>query len=268
VTTHHNPTHPTTTPTDATHSAADATAATTAHHTPPSASTARNHQIAYLLQQVMDAPDHQLAKGKANRFPRAVARELNLTPAAANDLRDDLVRDGYLRTLKKSGSTVYELTDKGKHLLPTLEQKPLPEGRKPLREGPVSAEVQLARKTFLLFQLFEADHQTLEQKEANRFREPGRKFLALSAGTANRLRKEMADQGMIAMTRQGRNATYKLTQAGIEFLGASSSFPETEFSLNGRVLNDLLESARESARQFQTPVPEPATEPVPIGHIS
>ena len=44
------------------------------------------------------------------------------------------VSGGHLRTLKKSGSIVYELTDKGKTLLPTLEQKPLPEGRKPLRE--------------------------------------------------------------------------------------------------------------------------------------
>lgn len=216
-----------------------------------------NYQRAYLLQQVLESPERQLAKGKANRFPRAIARELRLTPTIANDLRETLVTEGHLRTLKKSGSLVYELTPQGQTYLATLEQKPLPEGRKPVREGPVSSEVQLARKTFLLFQLFEAPNQTLEQKEANRFREPGRKFLALSAGAANRLRKEMAEQGMIEMKRDGRNATYRLAQAGIEFLGASSSFPEAEFAMEGRVLNDLLEAARESARQFQAPIHEP-----------
>jgi predicted transcriptional regulator len=212
----------------------------------------------------MDAPDHQLAKGKANRFPRAVSRELNLTPTEANTLRDEMVQEGLLRTLKKSGSVVYELTEQGQAVLSTMEQKPVPEGRKPVREGPVSEEVRLQRRTFLLFQLFEAPDQTLEQKEANRFREPGRKFLSLSASTANRLRREMADQGLIALTRNGRNATYRLTPTGVEFLGARSSFPETEFTLNGRVLNELLEAARESARQFEA-APEPARTPEPVG---
>jgi predicted transcriptional regulator len=194
-----------------------------------------------------------------------------MTPATANSLRDELVQEGHLHTLKKSGSVVFELTDAGKALLHTLEQKPIPEGRRPTREGPVSAEVQLARKTFLLFQLFEAENQTLDQKAANRFREPGRKFLELKGTTANRLRKEMADQGLIHMTRQGRNATYRLTQAGIEFLGARSSFPSTEFSLNGRVLNELLEIARETARQFQPTASEtsrrPQDVPEPVGHM-
>src|SRR5437879_2499229 len=102
-------------------------------------------------------------------------------------------------------------TTRPAHQLQRMSRRTTRRARKPLREGPVSSDVQLARKTFLLFQLFEAENQTLEQKEANRFREPGRKFLALSASTANRLRKEMADQGLIEMTRQGRNATYKLS---------------------------------------------------------
>lgn len=238
--------------------------------TPAATNRERDFQRAYLLQQVFNGPDHQLAKGKANRLPRAVARELSLTPTGANALRDELVQEGHLRTLKKSGSVVFELTEQGRTLLSTLEQKPIPEGRKPTREGPVSAEVQLARRTFLLFQLFEAEGQTLDQKVANRFREPGRKFLDLKATTANRLRKEMADQGLLTLTRNGRNATYRLNQAGIEFLGVRSAFPETEFAINGRILNELLESARESARQFQ-PSQEArvgAPTPVPVGASS
>lgn len=251
----------------------DSTHHPSTHSVPATAPTdQRVHQRAYLLQQVMESPEHQLAKGKANRFPRAVSRELDLTPTLANTLRDELVGEGHLRTLKKSGSIVYELTDAGKAHLQTLERRPIPEGRKPSREGPVSSEVHLARKTFLLFQLFEADNQTLEQKAANRFREPGRKHLDLKASTANRLRREMADQGLIQLTRNGRNAVYKLTQAGVEFLGARSNFPDTEFALSGRVLNDLLEAARETARQFQTPAPDmtPETESIeePVGQLN
>src|SRR5436305_14640230 len=142
---HHTATHSTTSQEVPASPATDGTSPATPP--PPSGSThhhkERDYQRAYLLLQVMESPEHQLAKGKANRFPRAVARELNLNPTLANTLRDELVQEGLLRTLKKSGSIVYEVTDRGKAVLPTLEQKPVPEGRKPVREGPVSDEGRL-----------------------------------------------------------------------------------------------------------------------------
>src|SRR5262245_25843027 len=125
---------------------------TTATASPPSnAEAERQHQRAYLIQQVLDAPGQQLAKGKANRFPRGVKRELNLTPTAANEIRDSLEEEGYLRSGKRGTSQVYEVTDSGRTYLATLPQKPIPEARKQAPEQPVSEEAQRHRRTFLLF---------------------------------------------------------------------------------------------------------------------
>ena len=66
------------------------------------------YQIAYLLLQLQEAPGGRLAKGKANRFPRAVQRELNLSADAANALRERLVEEGYVRSGRKAGSLTYE----------------------------------------------------------------------------------------------------------------------------------------------------------------
>src|SRR5262249_4009537 len=158
----------------------------------------------------------RLAKGNANRFPRAVQRELNLTPAGANALRDELVQEGYVATSRKGGSVTYELTDAGRSHLQALPQKPIPLGKRPSADQPGREEVRKFRRTFLLFQLFEADGQELDQKVVNRFREPGRKFLDLRAPAANGLRKALAEEGLVEISRQGRNATYRLTAAGRE----------------------------------------------------
>ncbi|HKB42672.1 MAG TPA: hypothetical protein VKD72_39955, partial [Gemmataceae bacterium] len=217
------------------------------------------YQRAYLLQQVKDSSGGKLAKGKANRFPRAVARELNLTAGVANTLRDQLVQEGRLATTKKGGSITYELTPTGETYLQTLEHKPLPAGtRGHVHEADVPEEVRKYRRTFLLFQLFEIEGQALDQKAINRFREPGRKFLDLKAPAANAFRAQMIAEGLIEEHRQGRNATYRLTPAGREELGATAHFPDVELSINGRVLNDLLEAARDAARQFQAPEGEHA----------
>ena len=54
--------------------------------TPSTHSQEERFQRAYLLQQVKDAAGGRLTKGKANRFPRAVARELDLTATNAKAL--------------------------------------------------------------------------------------------------------------------------------------------------------------------------------------
>ena len=229
------------------------------HGTTSAHTQEERYQRAYLLQQVKDSSGGKLAKGKANRFPRAVARELNLTAAVANTLREQLVQEGYLATTKKGGSLTYELTPAGETYLPTLEHKPLPTGKRGTEhETEVSEEVRKYRRTFLLFQLFEIEGQALDQKAINRFREPGRKFLDLKAPSANAIRGQMIAEGLIEEQRQGRNATYRLTPAGREELGATAHFPDVELSINGRVLNDLLEAARDAARQFQAPEGEQA----------
>lgn len=210
-------------------------------------------QRAYLLQQLQESHGGQLAKGKANRFPRAVARELNLSPTTANRLRDEMVRDGYIRLSKKGGSVNYELTDEGRAHLETLPQKPVATGRRGGDEGTITEEVRRFRRTFLLFQLFEAEGNALDQKAINRFREPGRKFLDLKAPAANEYRRQLADEGLIEADRAGRNATFKLTEAGRDYLGATAHFPDIELTIAGRVMNELLEAARMSSRQFESP---------------
>lgn len=217
----------------------------------PSAAVERNYQRAYLLLQLQEARGGQLPKGKANRFPRAVQRALNLSPTVANELRDELIEEGHARATRKGGSLTYQITDSGRALLRTLPQKPIPTEATTPTEREVSEEVRKFRRTFLLFQLFEADGQTLDQKIVNRFREPGRKFLDLRASAANELRKTLVDEGLIEVARQGRNATFRLTAAGREELGATAHFPDIEIALAGRVLNELLEAARESAKQFE-----------------
>ena len=216
------------------------------------AASERDYQRAFLLLQLQEARGGHLAKGKANRFPRAVQRELNLSPTTANNLRDELVEQGYARAGRKGGSLTYEITDAGRDLLRTLPQKPIPTDGRPPAERDVSEEVRKFRRTFLLFQLFEAEGHALEQKIVNRFREPGRKFLDLRAPAANNLRKALADEGLIEVARQGRNATYRLTPSGREELGATAHFPDVEITLSGRILNELLEAARDSAKQFES----------------
>jgi predicted transcriptional regulator len=236
--------------------------------TPAAHTLEERQQRAHLLQQVKDSGSGKLTKGKANRFPRIVTRELNLTSAVANAVREQLVQEGYLQVARKGGSEVFELTEAGQTYLQTLEHKPLPTGKRGAEhEAEVSEEVRKYRRTFLLFQLFEAEGQTLDQTAVNRFREPGRKCLDLKAAVANTFRGQMIEEGLIEEQRQGRNVTYTLTPAGREELGAAASFPDVEMVINGRVLNELLEVAREAARQFQPSEsePEPAHRPeVPV----
>ncbi len=222
------------------------------------------YQRAYLLQQVKDAGAGKLTKGKANRFPRIAARELNLTSAVANAVREQLVQEGYLQVARKGGSETYDLTDAGETYLQTLEHKPLPTGKEGAEhEAEVSEEVRKYRRTFLLFQLFETEGQTLDQKAINRFREPGRKGLGLKAAVANAFRRQLIEEGLIEEQRQDRNVTYTLTLTGREELGATAHFPDVELLINGRVLNELLEAASDAARQFQAPEAGPAPRPMP-----
>lgn len=239
-------------------------AAGTAETPAGSAVAERDYQKAYLLRQLEEAHGGRLTKGKANRFPRLVQRELNLIPTTANALRDELIQEGFVSTARKGGSITYELTDAGRVHLATLPQKALSADGGETVEAEVTEEVRQFRRSFLLFQLFESEGQALEQKVINRFREPGRKFLDLRAPVANEFRKVLEQEGLIEVDRQGKNATYRLTAAGREELGATAHFPDIELTLQGRVLNELLEAARDSAKQFEAPAVDAVAEEQPV----
>ena len=169
----------------------------------PSGSKGNDYRRAFLLQQLLTAPSHKLNKGQANQqIGAAVRRALDLDPAVANQLREELAEQGYIQIYTKKSNVSYELTDAGRQYLQTLEPYSPPGHGEP---APVSAEVQQYRKSYLLFQLFKAERHSLGKKAANRFDALGRKYLELTATAANRMRKSLADQGRIEIIPQGRS---------------------------------------------------------------
>ena len=211
------------------------------------------HRRVYLLQQLADAPGRTLARGQANRkITMAAAEVLGLDAAAADRLRNALAAEGLLRTATSRGTTTYELTEPGAAYL--RAQGPLPPevtrgAYKPAKEPAVEE----GRKTYLLLQLLQAEGWTLTQDKANRFDAAGRTDLDLNAATARRLRQELAVAGLVAIDKQGRQETYRLTPQGRLHLGAASFLPGGLFTLRGQALNDLLEAARDAAKQFEPP---------------
>lgn len=200
-----------------------------------------NDQRWFLLNQLLEAtPDHRLNKGEANRKLSAVVRrELDLTPATAERLRQDLAKDHYLQVTREGRSVTYELTDAGREYLQTLDPYP-PE---PETE-PVSDTVRRHQIAHLLLQLFRADEQTLGRGEANR--RLGPVDLELNLPAANKLRKKLARDGMIEVIKSSRSESYRLTSAGERLLATLEHYPTTKVTLNGRQLNALLQAVRSS----------------------
>ena len=207
-----------------------------------------NYQKWCLLDQLLQAtPHHRLSKGEANRkLTATLQRELQLTPATANQLRESLAREQYLHIHKKGRSLTYELTDAGREHLQRLDPYPPP-------PAPVAPEIQRYQIAHLLFQLFKTDGRTLARGEANKNRGP--KELELSAPAANELRKTLARQGAIEILRGSRSESYRLTPEGEALLGTLQQYPESTFNLKGKHLNALLGLAVSAARQQDTSAP-------------
>jgi predicted transcriptional regulator len=227
---------------------------TTTETTSGAHATLRDQQRQYLLYQVMAAADGKLARGVANRFPRGNQSALKLTPTLANKIRDELAEEGHLKTSKKGATITYEITPEGKRYLESLPAHP----KVSLPRGALTGEVKNYCRTYLLLQLFQAPGQTLEQKVANRLGATGNK-LDLNASRANSIRKELAEQGLIQIVKQGRNANLKLTPAGRVELGARGLFPDSmEFKFSGKALMALLDAVRDSTRDFEGDQPRAA----------
>jgi predicted transcriptional regulator len=87
------------------------------------------HQKALILIHLLLAKDRRLKKAEANRKITAAAKKyLNLSVSGANQLREELVREGYLSKItEKAGRRrveSFELTERGLALLASLEQYP------------------------------------------------------------------------------------------------------------------------------------------------
>jgi predicted transcriptional regulator len=235
-----------------------------APQSPASAPELSTRQRAFLLDQIARAPGERLARGAANRaIPAAAKRDLDLNPPTLNRLRSEMVAEGLLKHERVNRVEHYLLTDTGRAYLeqhrvavPTFAAR-----RVGAVTPPSNDLVRKFRVSYLLLQLLRADRHTLRQAEANHFDALGKK-LELNAATAMAVRHELAAQGLLTVVRHGRSEEYTLTPEGRLQLGTMAFDDDFEFKLRGRALNDLLEAAREAAKQFSgakgAPVPDTA----------
>ena len=60
----------------------------------------------------------------------------------------------------------------------------------------------------------------------------------------NQVLIHLVAQGYLSVKKHGKGSTYKLTQDGEDYLGASDQYPKIEFRLTGIILNALMTLAR------------------------
>jgi DNA-binding PadR family transcriptional regulator len=207
-------------------------------------------------------------KGEANRkIPAPVARQIGLTPAVANRVRDALAQQGYIRVSRVKQTITYELTDAGREYLQTLTPYPPPEP-----EDETAEEIRGYQKAHLLLQLLRADQHALARGQANRSRGPA--DLELTTRAANRLRKRLAQEGLVEIIPGQRTESYRLTDRGRTTLGTLRHYPTSRITLTGKQLNALLHAgqrganlnAGETQRAAQVPV-SPAPLPADLGQV-
>lgn len=207
---------------------------------------------AILLRQVEAAPGGRIVKGDANKSVPAGEKRAGLTTAEANRVREALVANGHLAAETTGRVAAYMLTPAGAAYLDTIR------GFLPTAPGvrlPANDRVRRAREAYLLMQLFRAPGRRLTRGEANKFGTNAAEVLDLNPPTARHVRGELAAAGYLSVAPTGRTESYALTPAGRLYLGALSDFPDLVFPLSGDTLADLLEAARESAKQFEDAKP-------------
>jgi DNA-binding MarR family transcriptional regulator len=205
-----------------------------------------------LLNHLLEAvPEHKLSLGEANKkLTGTLQKDLQLTPQAANRLREQLAQEGHIRITKTGRNVAYELTDAGREYLQTLEPYP-PEDA----VAAVSEEVRRYQTAYLLFQLFRAEDWTLGKGLANRSLGPT--DLELTKSAAKQLRRQLAEQGALTIIPARGSESYRLTPHGEELLATLRHYPTTQFTLKGRQLNAILDRAQPAAPPPPKAAPEP-----------
>jgi predicted transcriptional regulator len=225
-------------------------------------------QQAFVLQRLADAPARRLTRGEVNKKCSVQpAKRIGLGDKSALDgLVAYLANAGFIRAGKQGRSVVIELTEMGQAHLQTLEPVPARVTGRGEFKPPSSDAVASGRRSFLLLQMFLAPQQRLAQNEANRkLGTLGTKYLDLNAATAQALRQQLAAEGLLTITKTGRQEVCSLTTAGVLALGALPIYEAGEFRLTGKQLNGLLEAARDAALQFQNPAPVASPPPAESG---
>lgn len=202
-----------------------------------------------MILGVLGAAQAPMSRGDlAKRLKTKAATEAGLTTATIPEELEILRRNGLIVSERVKRTIVFELTDSGRDYLRKHPAPAVSAGRGRVNP-PTNDDVLRGRQAELLLQLLEANDYTLTANEANK-RLRRRDSLELNAATANAERQRLADEGCLEISGSGRLARFRLTPAGRLRLGAMTFYGTFKFRLRGKVLNDLLDAAREAAKEF------------------
>lgn len=238
---------------------------------PPGELGGTERQMAFLLRLLSDAPGQKITRGKLGRRIKTVgAATAGLRPTNLSALITQLSGNGFVRVGKAGRADVYELTGAGAAHLDEVRDRFSLGGNRGGRGRvipPANDQVRNLRLSYLLLQSLKTHPQPLPEAEANGLLDSyARDGLELNSATASHLRQELVRQGLFARTGSGRAIAYTLTPAGRLAVGNSAFPDDRKFPLTGRVLNQLLEMAREVGKQFtpdpELPVPPPKAEEI------
>lgn len=231
--------------------AAPAPAAATSSAAP--AEPLNEAQMAYLLHFLAQSEDGSMRHGEIRKKVELIAaNRIGLSPANAMPGMENMAADGLVESFNRRGTTCYRITERGRAYLQSLESH-----RPAIRQTggdyvpPANENIKREREVCLLLGLLEADGYTLTGGEANRLCARTAN-LDLNPTTATQVRQELADRGLIDIQQQGRTIRYTLTPAGRVALGNMKFGDETQMVLKGRVLNELMEAARDAAKEFES----------------
>jgi DNA-binding PadR family transcriptional regulator len=232
----------------------------------PDSTTANDRRTALLLHVLATATGRRLTRGDLNKKLRTkAAQSAGLAPESVRPLLDGCAAGGLLRVETAPRRVEYALTDAGLARLDTMRPL-LPDVKHQGTRGkiipPSNDQVSDLRIGYLLLEVLKAPGQSLGDAEANDHLDTyARDGLELNATTARHLWRELATQGLLARSGEGRFARYALTPAGRVRL-ANAEFPAgRKFTLTGEVLTALLEAAREVGKQFASAPGDQAEHP-------
>jgi hypothetical protein len=127
-------------------------------------------------------------------------------------------------------------------------------GRSETRGGiipPENDDIRKWRIEYVLFQVIKNPQQILGETGLSKQLDTyAREALEFNTATARHLCQEMAAEGLLKTSGEGRTVCYTITPAGWLNLGNAIFPPNKQFKLNGRTLHRLLEAAREVGKQF------------------
>jgi DNA-binding PadR family transcriptional regulator len=219
----------------------------------------RPHIVAAsMILGILDSAASPMSRGElGKRLKTKAAVAARLTSATIAEELELLRRDGLVASDQVKRSVQYGATDSGRAF---LRQHPAPS---PTRTGgrinpATNDDVLRSRHAEILLHLLEADAYTLNVSESNtRLRR--RQSLELNAATADAERQRLGDEGLIEISGTGRGRRFTLAPAGRLRLGAMTFYESFQFRLRGKALNDLLDAAREAAKEFGDDSKTPTT---------